>query len=168
MCYCSLEVLKHSIGLLTRFFFFLTFATLLPISVKDPDDVINGKSDVAPLDINALYHIEFREDPSYVDDNAMRVRAIAPLDTNALNGMESREDPSHVDESVLYAMHLRTKKLRSFKVLCFLPFCDINWKPCLLLVNATYLKPCFSLVYANLSSPNFTFSTIIRERSWML
>ncbi|XP_010416098.1 PREDICTED: uncharacterized protein LOC104702007 isoform X2 [Camelina sativa] len=78
-------------------------------------DVMNDKSDVAPLDINALYHIDFREDSSYVDNNAMRVKTISPLDTNALNSMQSREDPLYVDDSVLYAMHLRTKKLRSFK-----------------------------------------------------
>ncbi|XP_010428219.1 PREDICTED: uncharacterized protein LOC104712921 isoform X2 [Camelina sativa] len=78
-------------------------------------DVMNEKSDVAPLDINALYHIDFREDSSYVDNNAMRVKTISPLDTNALNSMQSREDPLYVDDSVLYAMHLRTKKLRSFK-----------------------------------------------------
>ncbi|XP_010471365.1 PREDICTED: mucin-1-like isoform X2 [Camelina sativa] len=78
-------------------------------------DVMNDKSDVAPMDINALYHIDFREDPSYVDNNAMRVKTISPLDTNALNSMQSREDPLYVDDSVLYAMHLRTKKLRSFK-----------------------------------------------------
>ncbi|EOA33760.1 hypothetical protein CARUB_v10019955mg [Capsella rubella] len=82
---------------------------------SNADDVMNGKSDVAPLDINALYCIDFRDGPSYVDDCAMLVRTIAPLDTNALYGMESREAPSYVDESMLYAMHLRTKKLRSLK-----------------------------------------------------
>lgn len=99
--------------------------------------MINGKSDVTPLDTNALYGIEFQKDPSYVDDSvlyAVRARIIAEL-----CGMESREDP-YVEDSVLYAIHLRTEKLRSFKVPCFLPlflryFFVINLKPCFLLVT---------------------------------
>ncbi|CAE5963967.1 unnamed protein product [Arabidopsis arenosa] len=81
-------------------------------NADNSDDVINGKSDVTPLDSSALYGIEFQKDPSYVDDSVLyvvRARIIAEL-----CGMESREDP-YVEDSVLYAIHLRTEKLRSFK-----------------------------------------------------
>lgn len=103
------------------------------ISVDNPDDVINNcKSDVTPLDTK---DIAFQKEPSYVNDT-VRVRIMAEL-----CGMESREDPLYVEDSELYAIHLRTKKLRSFKVPCFLPlslryFFVINSKPCFLLVNA--------------------------------
>lgn len=60
-------------------------------SIGNLDDVINSKSDVSPLDTKALHGMAFREDLSFVDDNS------------------------------LYAVRLRTKKLRSFKVPCFLP-----------------------------------------------
>lgn len=59
--------------------------------IDNPDDVINGKSDIASLDTNASCGMVFREDPSYVDDIS------------------------------LYALRDRTEKLRSFKVPCFLP-----------------------------------------------
>ncbi|CAN8235168.1 unnamed protein product [Cochlearia groenlandica] len=55
------------------------------ISLGNLDVEINGKSEFAHLDAKALFSIAFREDPSYVDENA------------------------------LYAMRVRTKKLRSFK-----------------------------------------------------
>lgn len=35
--------------------------------------------------------------------------------------MANQEDPSHVDDNALYAVRVRTKKLRSFKVSFFLP-----------------------------------------------
>jgi len=77
------------------------------ISVDNPDDVINNcKSDVTPLDTK---DIAFQKEPSYVNDT-VRVRIMAEL-----CGMESREDPLYVEDSELYAIHLRTKKLRSFK-----------------------------------------------------
>lgn len=60
------------------------------VSVDNPDDVIHDKSDAALLD------------------------------TKALSGMTFREDPTCVDDNELYALHVRTKKLRSVKVPCFL------------------------------------------------
>ncbi|CAH2067012.1 unnamed protein product [Thlaspi arvense] len=53
---------------------------------SNEDDVVSGKSDVGPLDTKALYGMTYREDPSY-----------------------------DVDDSSLYAVRVRTKKLRSFK-----------------------------------------------------
>ncbi|ANM58948.1 mucin [Arabidopsis thaliana] len=76
-------------------------------NADNPDDVINNcKSDVTPLDTK---DIAFQKEPSYVNDT-VRVRIMAEL-----CGMESREDPLYVEDSELYAIHLRTKKLRSFK-----------------------------------------------------
>lgn len=40
----------------------------------------------------------------------------APLDTKALS---FREEPSCVDDNALYALHVRTKKLRSVKVVTY-------------------------------------------------
>ena len=42
----------------------------------------------------------------------------APLDTKALSGItfQEEEDPGCVDDNELYALHFRTKKLRSVKV----------------------------------------------------
>ncbi|CAD5317062.1 unnamed protein product [Arabidopsis thaliana] len=82
-------------------------AALGSSNADNPDDVINNcKSDVTPLDTK---DIAFQKDPSYVNDT-VRVRIMAEL-----CGMESREDPLYVEDSELYAIHLRTKKLRSFK-----------------------------------------------------
>uniref|UniRef100_A0A1J3HIV2 Uncharacterized protein n=1 Tax=Noccaea caerulescens TaxID=107243 RepID=A0A1J3HIV2_NOCCA len=39
----------------------------------------------------------------------------AQLDSKALSAMEFQQDPSHVDDNALYAVRVRTKKLRSFK-----------------------------------------------------
>ena len=76
------------VGASTHFLFCYKFWTLkyLFFFLISIDDVINGKPD-------------------------------APLDTKALSGITFQEDhPWCVDDNELYALHFRTKKLRSVKV----------------------------------------------------
>lgn len=51
-------------------------------------------------------------------DDVMNGKPDAPLDTKALSGItfQEEEDPGCVDDNELYALHFRTKKLRSVKV----------------------------------------------------
>lgn len=50
-------------------------------------------------------------------DDVMNGKPDAPLDTKALSGITfQEEDPGCVDDNELYALHFRTKKLRSVKV----------------------------------------------------
>ncbi|ESQ27877.1 hypothetical protein EUTSA_v10018751mg [Eutrema salsugineum] len=62
-----------------------TVASMRSSDEGNLDDLFNGKSDIASLDTDAFYDVALREDPSSVDDSA------------------------------LYALRVRTKKLRSFK-----------------------------------------------------
>lgn len=50
-------------------------------------------------------------------DDVINGKPDAPLDTKALSGITFQEDhPGCVDDNELYALHFRTKKLRSVKV----------------------------------------------------
>ncbi|KAH0938426.1 hypothetical protein HID58_005887, partial [Brassica napus] len=76
----------------------LEISNLNPIDIKFPD---------APAEANMR---------SSNEDDVMNGKPDAPLDTKALSGITfQEEDPGCVDDNELYALHFRTKKLRSVK-----------------------------------------------------
>ncbi|CAA7043098.1 unnamed protein product [Microthlaspi erraticum] len=79
-------------------------SNLNPIATKIPE---------MPLQDSVANMISFNE--VNLDDMCNDKAEDAPLATNALYGMEFQEDPSHVDDNALYAVRVRTKKLRSVK-----------------------------------------------------
>ncbi|KAF8090422.1 hypothetical protein N665_0476s0002 [Sinapis alba] len=84
----------------------------LGISIDDSNlNETEAKCSDAPVEDNVANMISSNEDNP---NDVIKVRSdAAPLDTKALCGMTFREEPSCVDDNELYALHVRTKKLRS-------------------------------------------------------
>ncbi|KAJ0229237.1 Mucin [Hirschfeldia incana] len=86
----------------------------LEISMDDSNlNPTDTKSSNAHVEDNVANMRSSNEDNP--DDITNRKPDVAPLDTIALSGMTLPEDPSYVDDNELYALHARTKKLRSVK-----------------------------------------------------
>ncbi|KAL0731710.1 hypothetical protein Bca4012_027804 [Brassica carinata] len=86
----------------------------LGISIDDSNlNPTDTKSSDASLEDNvANMRSSYEDNP----DDVIKGRSDAALlDTKALSGMTFREEPTCVDDNELYALHVRTKKLRSVK-----------------------------------------------------
>ncbi|VVA95121.1 unnamed protein product [Arabis nemorensis] len=100
------------------------------ISVGSFETVVDSESTQSSTDDSNLNPIATKILDIHVQDNVAIMRSsndgnldavtngksdISPSDSKALHSMEVREDPSFVDDNALYAVRLRTKKLRSYK-----------------------------------------------------
>ncbi|CAH8334556.1 unnamed protein product [Eruca vesicaria subsp. sativa] len=86
----------------------------LRISMDDTNlNPTDTKSSDEPVEDNVSNMRSFNDDNP--DDVIHDMSDTAPLNTKELSGMVFQEGPSYVDDNELYALHVRTKKLRSVK-----------------------------------------------------